>query len=198
MYGIVKRILDVVISIIAILLLLPFYFAISFVILLSSGTPIFFLQERMGKNWVPFKIIKFRTMVREAQNLGPDISSGNDKRITAIGKFLRRFKLDELPQFFNVIKGDMSIIGPRPELFKYANHFKDDYSSILKIKPGITDFASVKYKNEAVLLKEGNIESTYLTEILPNKIVLYKKYLNEIGFLTDMKIIFNTIKGLII
>ncbi len=198
MYGIVKRILDVVISSIAILLLLPFYFAISFVILINSGTPIFFLQERIGKNWVPFKIIKFRTMVREAQNLGPDISSRNDNRITTVGKFLRKFKLDELPQFFNVIKGDMSIIGPRPELFKYANYFKDDYSNILKIKPGITDFASVKYKNEAVLLKDGNIEGTYLTEILPNKIVLYKKYLNEIGFLTDMKIIFNTIKGIIL
>ncbi len=198
MYGIVKRILDGVISLIAILLLLPFYFVISFVILISSGTPVFFLQERIGKNWVPFKIIKFRTMIREAENLGPDISSGNDSRITKAGKFLRKFKLDELPQFFNVLKGDMSIIGPRPELFKYANHFKDEYTGILKIKPGITDFASVKYKNEAAMLKSGNVENIYLTQILPDKIILYKKYLNEFGFLTDLKILFNTIKGIIL
>ena len=198
MYSIVKRIVDIIISIIAILFLLPFYFAISFVILISSGMPIFFLQERVGKNWVPFKIIKFRTMIREAQNLGPGISSESDNRITAAGKFLRKFKLDELPQFFNVFKGDMSVIGPRPELLKYAYHFRDDYSSILKIKPGITDFASIKYRNEAALLNEGNRESIYINKILPDKIVLYKKYINEIGFITDMKIILNTIKGIIL
>ena len=198
MYGIVKRILDILISLVAILFLLPFYFAIGFVILIGSGTPIFFLQERVGKDWVQFKIIKFRTMVRDAHKTGPGISSKNDKRITKEGRFLRKFKLDELPQFFNVLKGDMSIIGPRPELLKYAKYFKDDYSAILKIKPGISDFASVRYRNEAELLSKGNSENIYLSEILPGKILLYKKYLNEIGFITDMKIILNTIKGLIV
>ena len=114
MYFFVKRILDILITLIGIILFFPVIIAISLLILISSGYPVFFLQERVGKDWKIFKIIKFRTMVKNADKMGIGISSHEDSRITNIGKFLRKFKIDELPQFFNVLKGDMSIVGPRP------------------------------------------------------------------------------------
>ncbi len=198
MYCAFKRILDIIIASIALVALFPLMILIAACVLLFSGRPVFYYQERVGKNWQPFRIIKFRTMVAGAEKMGPGISSGDDSRITGIGRILRKFKLDELPQFFNVLKGDMSVIGPRPELFKYAKCFYDDYTLILKYKPGITDYASVFYRDEAALLiNREDKEQFYITEILPSKINLYKKYISEIGFFTDVKILFDTIRGLI-
>ena len=198
MYFFVKRILDILITLIGTILFFPLIIAVSLIILLSSGYPVFFLQERVGKDWKIFKIIKFRTMVKNAEKMGMDISSYNDTRITSIGKILRKFKIDELPQFFNVLAGNMSLVGPRPELLKYAKYYADDYSEILKIKPGITDYASIEFKDESLLLNNSNDnEKIYLNKILPQKISLYKKYLKEANLKTDLKIIFSTFKVLI-
>ena len=198
MYFFIKRILDILITLIGIILFFPVIIMVSLIILISSGYPVFFLQERVGKDWKIFKIIKFRTMVKNAEKMGIGISSHEDSRITEIGKFLRKFKIDEIPQFFNVLLGDMSLVGPRPELLKYAEYYMEDYSEILKIKPGITDYASLEFRNENELLKDSdNNEKIYLNKILPDKIQLYKKYLREANLLTDIKIIFSTFKVLI-
>lgn len=197
MYIFIKRSLDILITVITILLFLPLILVISSGILLSSGLPVFYVQERVGMNWKLFKIFKFRTMVKNAENFGAGISSPDDPRITKIGKLLRKFKLDEIPQFFNVLLGNMSIVGPRPELMKYASYYKDDYSEILTVKPGITDFASIQFRNESDLLKGSeNVENIYLSKILPRKISLYKKYLNQVNFATDFKIMFFTVKAI--
>jgi lipopolysaccharide/colanic/teichoic acid biosynthesis glycosyltransferase len=192
-----KRLLDIFISLIALIFLSPLLIIISLGIILSSGIPIFYSQERVGKDWKRFKIIKFRTMVTDADRIGPGVSSEDDKRITKFGKFLRKHKLDELPQLLNVFVGAMSLIGPRPEIPKYAEFYKDDYSKILKLKPGITDYASVNYRNEAALLNgKSEGESFYLTKILPEKISLYKKYLHDVSLTTDLKILLSTIKAI--
>jgi lipopolysaccharide/colanic/teichoic acid biosynthesis glycosyltransferase len=198
MYFFIKRILDILITSIGIILFFPVIIAVSLIILISSGYPVFFLQERVGKDWKIFKIVKFRTMVKNADKMGSGVSSHDDYRITNIGKFLRRFKIDEIPQIFNVLLGDMSLVGPRPELLKYAEYYLDDYSEILKIKPGITDYASLEFRNESELLRHpDDNEKIYLNKILPDKIKLYKKYLKEANLTTDIKIIFSTFKVII-
>jgi len=198
MYKVFKRILDIIISLIALLVLSPLLIIISVLLLITAGTPILFTQERVGRNWKPFYIYKFRTMVKDAEDLGPQISVENDSRVTPVGRILRKYKLDELPQFINVIKGEMSIVGPRPEVKKYADAYKNDYSVILKIKPGISDYASIHYHNESSLLKlVPNAEDQYKSLIMPQKIKLYHKYMDEMSFVTDLKIIYATVKVLV-
>jgi lipopolysaccharide/colanic/teichoic acid biosynthesis glycosyltransferase len=195
MYFFIKRLIDIFISLLALLILFPFLALISLGILISSGLPILYVQERVGKEWRKFQIIKFRTMVDDADQVGPGISSEDDMRITQIGKFLRKYKLDELPQFLNVLIGDMSLIGPRPELPRFAEFYRDDYSNILSVRPGITDYASINFRHEAALMNgKADGESYYLKEILPQKIILYKKYLKKISLATDLKILFSTFK----
>lgn len=133
-------------------------------------------------------------MIIEAEKKGSSITTANDPRITKIGKFLRKFKLDEFPQLINVLKGDISFVGPRPELEKFVDIFKNDYRDILRIKPGITDYASICYKDENELIKDKeNPEKYYINEILPKKIELYKKYLNEMNIVLDIKLIIKTL-----
>ncbi len=195
MYLSLKNVLDFFISFLALILLFPVFVIIAIAIIITSGFPVFYIQKRVGKNWKEFKVIKFRTMIRNADKLDVNLSSSDDKRMTKIGKFLRKFKIDELPQFANVFIGNMSIVGPRPEVYKYASHFKNDYSIILSIKPGISDYASLAFRNEEHLLSNKiDKEEYYLNVILPEKIKLYKKYLNDISFFVDIKIIFATIK----
>jgi len=137
-------------------------------------------------------------MVENADKLGAQVTRSDDPRITKIGKVLRKYKLDELPQLINVLKGEMSLVGPRPEVPKYAKFYKDDYDEILKVKPGITDYASIEYRNENELLAGAeDVEKVYLEEILPKKIEYYKKYLRDISFLTDLKLILRTIWGIL-
>lgn len=198
MYYHLKRIFDVFVSVIVILLLLPLYLIIFLAVFITSGAPIFYYQERVGKDWQPFKMIKFRTMVKNADKIGSGITSTSDVRITPAGRFLRKYKLDELPQLFNVLKGEMSLIGPRPELIQYINFYKDDYSLILNIKPGMTDYAAIKFRDEESLIDKSNEEESYINRILPSKIILYKKYLNEMGFLTDVKILLSTMKEILL
>ncbi len=154
-----------------------------------------FKQERVGQNWEIFYIYKFRTMqIRETSN-DNGVTSADDSRITKIGKILRNYKLDELPQLINVLWGKMSFVGPRPELKKFAMVYRNDYDKILKLKPGISDYASIKYYNESNLLKEcENPEIYYLNNILPDKINLNKRYISEASFSTDFKIIITTLK----
>ncbi len=195
MYFFVKKVFDTIVSFLALILLLPIFIVIAFGIVVTSGFPVFYLQKRVGKNWKEFKVIKFRTMIKDADKIDINLSSSDDKRVTKIGKILRKFKLDELPQFINVFIGDMSIVGPRPEVFKYANYYQVEYSDILSIKPGISDYASLAFRNEEKLLSNRvDRENFYLDEILPQKINLYKKYLKEISFLVDIKIIFATVR----
>jgi len=194
-YG--KRIFDFIASLIGLILLSPFLVIIGVLVKISDKGPVFYRSKRVGQNFKPFYLLKFRTMVVNAEELGPSITKGGDQRITKIGKFLRKTKLDELPQLWNVIKGELSLVGPRPEVEKYISFYKDDYKEILKIKPGITDYAAIKFRNEEeILAKFEDVEKAYIENVLPAKIKLYKTYLGEIGFLTDLKIIFKTLWGI--
>ena len=194
-YG--KRIFDFIASLIGLILLSPFLVIIGVLVKISDKGPVFYRSKRVGQNFKPFYLLKFRTMVVNAEELGPSITKGGDQRITKIGKFLRKYKLDELPQLWNVVKGELSLVGPRPEVEKYISFYKDDYKEILKIRPGITDYAAIKFKNEEeILAKFEDVEKAYIENVLPEKIKLYKTYLNEIGFLTDLKLIFKTLWGI--
>jgi len=189
-----KPLFDFVVSLFGIIVFTPFFLIIAVVIKLSSKGSILFKQERAGLNFKPFNIFKFRTMVANAEKLGEAVTTSGDLRITRIGRILRNLKLDELPQLFNVLFGQMSIVGPRPEVMKYVSQFKGDYSHILKVKPGITDYAALKYRNEEeIMAKYDNVELGYIEEVLPAKIKLYRKYIEEISFLTDLKLVFKTL-----
>lgn len=197
MYSFAKRSFDILFSFTILLVLIPFLLGISFGILIASGMPIIYKQDRIGKNWKVFKIFKFRTMVNNADKIGPGISTQNDSRVSGIGVFLRKFKLDELPQFINVLKGDMSIIGPRPELLQYALKYTSDYTNILKVRPGISDYASIRFRNEASLLEgKTDPEEFYLNSVLPQKIKMYREYVSDLSLVTDVKIFFVTIKSI--
>ncbi len=195
-YG--KRIFDFLASLCGIIILSPFFLVIACLIKLQDGGPIFFKQKRVGLNFKPFYLFKFRTMIADAEKKGPLITQGDDPRITPLGRFLRKYKIDELPQLINVLKGEMSLVGPRPEVEKYVKIFEKDYQEILKIKPGITDYASIFFRDEESVLKQyDNPEEGYLREVLPQKIRFYKKYLKEISILTDLKLIFMTLGKII-
>lgn len=153
--------------------------------------PVFYRQQRVGRGFQPFRIFKFRTMVVDAPLRGGQITSGhNDPRITRIGRFLRKWKLDELPQLFNVVQGDMSLVGPRPEVPRYVEMFRTEYTDILRVRPGITDLASIKYRDEASLLSLSNDpERTYVDEILPAKLALAREYVARASFGLDLRIL---------
>ena len=189
-----KRSFDVVSSLIGIIVLFPLLLILWICIQLESSGGGFYRQVRVGKDGVDFRLWKFRTMQTGADKKGLLTIGGRDSRVTRIGFYLRKYKLDELPQLINVLVGDMSIVGPRPEVRKYVELYSQDQRKVLSVKPGITDYASIEYSNENDLLaKSDNPEKTYIEEVLPAKLVLNQKYLNEQGFLTDLKIIFQTI-----
>jgi len=191
-YG--KRIFDLVLAIPSIVILSPIFLLCAVLIKIETSGPVFFTHERIGRGWKPFRLYKFRTMVKDASRIGPLITSSSDPRITRVGRILRKFKIDEMPQIINVIKGDMSVIGPRPEVRKYVEAFRDDYEDVLRIKPGMTDYALIAFRNEEeILSKFENMEEGYLKEVFPKKIELYKKYMEEMSLLTDVKIFFKTI-----
>lgn len=189
-----KRLIDFILSLVGLIILLPVFIVIAILIKKEDGGSIFFRQTRVGQNGKIFKIYKFRTMVENAEKLGAQITKGDDPRITKIGKILRKYKLDELLQLINVLKGEMSLVGPRPEVPKYVNAYKEKYKEILKVKPGITDFAALEYIDEERLLKGAkDPEKIYIEKILPEKIKYYEKYIKQMSFLTDLKIILKTI-----
>lgn len=192
-----KRAFDILSSLLALLIGLPFFLIISILILMTGRGGIFFRQERIGKNRIPFYLYKFRTMRLDSEKSGQITVGGRDPRITKTGYILRKFKLDEFPQLLNILKGDMSIVGPRPEVKKYVDLYNKEQLNVLSVSPGLTDFASIEYINENELLgKSDNPEQTYIDEIMPAKLKLNQKYLEQQSFLLDIKLIFRTIFGI--
>jgi lipopolysaccharide/colanic/teichoic acid biosynthesis glycosyltransferase len=195
---IMKRVFDIVVAFLGLLLLLPVLLLVAFLIKLDSPGPIFFRQERIGKGFRPFLIYKFRTMVQDAPRKGGSITVGADPRITRVGRILRKTKLDELPQLFNILRGEMSFVGPRPEVRQYVELFRQDYEEILNVRPGITDLASLKYRDEAEVLRHAeNPEEEYVRHVLPDKIRLAKEYRRRSSLFFDMTLIFKTLLTLV-
>ena len=190
-----KRLFDLGASFFGLILLAPIFVLSALWIMIDSKGPIFFRQERVGFQGINFRIHKFRTMVSDAEKKGKQITVGADSRITAIGVFLRKYKLDELPQLIDVLVGNMSLVGPRPEVPKYIDRYSDDEKhDVLSVKPGITDNASIEFRDESELLASSkDPEATYINEVLPKKIALYRKYVKERSFFGDVVIIFKTI-----
>ena len=193
-----KRFFDIISSLIVLTIGLPFFIIISLLIALDSKGGIFFIQKRVGRNNVDFGLFKFRTMRPGSEKAGQITVGGKDPRITKIGYLLRKFKLDEFPQLLNVILGDMSIIGPRPEVRRYVDMYSKEQLKVLSVRPGLSDFASIEYINENELLgKSDNPEKTYIGEIMPAKLQLNLKYIEQKSFGTDIKLIFKTIRKII-
>lgn len=189
-----KRGFDFIASLIGCIILMPIYILIAILIKIDSKGPVFFKQKRVGQYGEIFEILKYRTMVVDAEKIGKQITVGNDNRITKIGKFLRKYKLDELPQLFNVLKGDMSLVGPRPEVPKYVELYNDEEKKVLNVKPGITDFASIEYRDENEILgKVENPEEYYINVIMKHKLTLNLKYINNNNIFIDIKIILQTL-----
>ena len=188
-----KRSFDIIMSALGMYLLSPFLLLLSLAIILNSGFPIFYFQERIGKGGHAFKLIKFRTMRTNSKGL--QITLDKDPRITGVGNFLRKYKLDELPQLLNIFLGQMSFVGPRPEVRKYVELYTAEEKKIVSIKPGLTGLDSLNYSQESELLKNTtDPEHTYITEILPEKIKLNLVYLEKRNFGYDISIILATIK----
>jgi len=193
-----KRLFDIIFSIIIILLGLPFFIIISILILFDGDMNIFFIQERVGKNKNTFKLYKFRSMKSNSEENGQITIGAKDSRITKIGYYLRKYKIDEFPQLLNVLMGQMSIVGPRPEVDKYVKLYSNEQEQVLSVKPGLTDLASISYFEENKLLgKSNNPEETYISEVMPEKIKLSLEYINNQSFINDMKIILSTIKRIL-
>ncbi|SRR5713226_1736204 len=189
-----KRAFDIVVSFLGLVLLLPLLLLVALLIKQDSPGPIFFRQERMGKGFRPFFMCKFRTMVQDAARKGEPITLGRDPRITRVGWYLRKTKIDEFPQLINVLKGEMSLVGPRPEIREFVELFRQDYEEILKVRPGITDLASLKYRDEAAVLEQSeNPEEEYLRRVLPDKINLSKEYIRRSSFFFDLTLILKTV-----
>ena len=193
-----KRIFDFLLALIGILFLLPLFILISVFIKVDSSEPIFYKQIRVGKNNKDFKLLKFRTMASGSDKQGLITVGNNDSRITKPGAFLRKYKLDELPQLINVLIGDMSLVGPRPEVRKYVSLYTEKQLYVLSVKPGITDIASIKFSNENELLKGQNEpEKFYIETIMPEKLKLNLEYINKMSFFYDLKLIFMTIQKIL-
>lgn len=188
-----KRIIGVVLAIILLLLLLPLYLVITLAIVINDGFPVFYRPLRGGYHNKSFRIFKFRTMVKNADKIGGGTTALNDPRITKVGNFLRKTKLDEIPQLFNIIGGTMSFIGPRPELLRYVEKYEGDEKLILEVRPGITDYSSVEFINLDEIVGSGNADEMYEKYVLQKKNQLRIKYAREVSFKTDCAIFFNTI-----
>lgn len=189
-----KRALDVIAALVGLVVLAPLFAVVALLIKIDSPGPVFFSQERMGKAFRPFWMLKFRTMVKDASRLGGLLTSSRDPRITAVGGVLRKTKIDELPQLINVLRGDMSFVGPlRPEVRPYVDLYRDDYADLLTVRPGITDLASIVHRDEqAMLAKFENPEDEYVRWLLPKKIQLGKEYLRQSSLFFDLSLIVNT------
>lgn len=189
-----KRVFDIASSLFFLILLFPLIIFFAVWITLDSKGGVFYRQVRVGKNNRDFKMLKFRSMRPGSDTEGLLTIGGRDPRITSAGHFLRKSKLDELPQLINIIKGDMSVVGPRPEVRKYVALYSAEQMKVLKVRPGLTDYASLEYIDESTLLGESpDPEKTYIETIMPAKLELNLRYINERSFSGDLKIIFKTI-----
>jgi len=194
-----KRLFDIVVSLWGLAILSPLFLVIALAIKFSSPGPVFYRGLRVGRFGKPFYMVKFRTMVLNADKLGGPSTADDDPRITEIGRWLRRYKLDELPQLFNVLKGEMSIVGPRPEVQEVVALYTEREKPLLTLKPGITDYASLWNIDEGAILKGSkNPHQDYLKKIWPKKVELQLKYLREQSLWTDCKIILQTVRQLVV
>lgn len=192
------RLLDFFFSFLGVLFFFPFFLIISILIVLDSKGGVFYCQNRVGLYSVDFKLIKFRTMKVDSERKGLITVGTKDNRITRIGYYLRKYKLDELPQLINVLKGDMSLVGPRPEVRKYVNMYSEEQRRVLSVVPGITDYASIEYIGENKLLGEASDpDDTYVRQILPDKIRYNMKYIDHQSIKEYFKIIFLTIRCIV-
>ena len=189
------RVFDILFSIIVVIVLFPFLIIIAAVIKITTAGDIFFIQKRVGQSGKDFNLYKFRTMHKDADTKGLLTVGGRDSRITKVGYLLRKFKVDELPQLINIIAGDMSIVGPRPEVRKYVQMYDDEQLKVLYVKPGLTDFASLEFINENELLAmSSNPEQLYIEKIMPAKLLLNKKFIDNRGIKIYFEVIIKTIK----
>lgn len=189
-----KRSFDILASLIGLLILSPIFLIVSVIIKLTDGGPVFYLQWRVGKLNTEFTLFKFRSMYMDADKRGLLTVGGRDPRITPAGYYLRKYKIDELPQLINVLIGDMSLVGPRPEVRKYVDYYTPEQMRVLSVKPGITDNASIAFIDENTLLaKAADPEAFYIQELIPKKTAIYLEYVDQQSFWLDIKIIFKTI-----
>ncbi|MFO0770262.1 MAG: sugar transferase [Nitrospiraceae bacterium] len=189
--------MDFMLALVGVVFLFPLLVCIALWVKFDSLGPVFFLHERIGRNFRPFRMYKFRTMCANAGLDGGEITVSGDARVTVVGRWLRRTKLDELPQLLNVLRGEMSLVGPRPEVRHYVEQFRHDYEELLKVRPGITDPASLKYRNEETILAETECpEEYYVQHILPDKIRVAREYVRNASFLGDLLILLRTISRL--
>lgn len=195
-----KRFIDIILSAIGLILLSPIFIALAIAIKRNSPGPVFYQGVRAGKNLKPFRMFKFRSMVVNADQIGGENTPGDDPRLTKVGKFMKRYKLDEFPQLINVLKGEMSLVGPRPEVLRYANQYQGEEKIVYTVKPGMTDYASLWNIHEEERLRgakdDEEADRIYAEEIRPEKVRLQMKYVKEMSLWTDIKIIFKTIKGI--
>jgi lipopolysaccharide/colanic/teichoic acid biosynthesis glycosyltransferase len=191
----IKRLLDIILSLTALMLLFPFFVLISLLICLESKGSPFFMHDRIGKGMLVFRLIKFRTMTTVDTSATPQFEPGEKSRVTKVGNVLRSTKIDELPELINVLKGDMSIVGPRPEVSTYVQFYPEAFKAILHVRPGLSDYASIKFRNEEEILAcQPDPEHYYRHVILPDKLRLAKHYTEEVSFRTDFRIIVETLK----
>lgn len=193
----IKRTFDFILAAFVLCLIWPFVLAIAVAIRIQSPGPILYRGMRSGLNSKTFHIFKFRTMVVNAEKIGGPSTALNDPRLTPIGKFLRKYKIDELPQFINILVGDMSFVGPRPQVEKYTRLYKDEEKIILSVKPGLTDYASIRFINLDAILGDSDVDEKYLRDIEPLKNKLRIKYAQEHNLLIDLKILFMTFIGML-
>ena len=193
-----KRALDIMAALFGLIMLAPLFVVVAILITTDSPGPVFFRQERIGRGFRPFWIYKFRTMVKDAPDRGGALTASGDPRVTRIGKILRQTKIDELPQLINILRGDMSLVGPRPEVCQYVELFRKNYETILAVRPGITDPASLKYRDEsAILARSENPEQEYIRRVLPDKLKLGEEYVRQSSLVLDLVVIFKTILAVI-
>ena len=200
MNQIIKRLFDLIVSILFLLFTLPFLLLIAVVIKLDSPGPVLFRGRRVGRGGKEFEILKFRTMVEDPALVGPALTSKSDLRITRVGKFLRHYKLDEIPQLLNVIRGEMSLVGPRPEDPKYVEHYTREQRKALSVLPGIASSAAVKFRHEEDFLAEveaEELERVYLTEVLPAKLALDLEYVENQSLLLDIRILYGAVTAVL-
>jgi lipopolysaccharide/colanic/teichoic acid biosynthesis glycosyltransferase len=193
-----KRTCDLLVSSLGLSLLSPFLALIAVLIKIDSRGPVFFRQERVGQGFRRFSIYKFRTMVVAAPRLGGALTIHDDPRITRLGRILRKSKIDEIPQLINVFRGEMTLVGPRPEVQRYVDLFWHDYQEILRVRPGITDLASLKYRDEAPLLAVADPEQEYIMSILPDKIALAKEYMRHSSLSFDLLLVVKTVAKIVL
>jgi lipopolysaccharide/colanic/teichoic acid biosynthesis glycosyltransferase len=196
-YTFFKRLFDIIFSLWGLMILSPVLIIVSLIIKFDSNGPVFYRPERTGKGGRKFRIFKFRTMVLNADKLGGPSTAFEDERLTKIGKFLRRYKIDEFPQLINILFGQMSFVGPRPQVEEYTSRYEGVQKLILSVRPGLTDYASIEFINLDKILGNVNVDEKYRTEIEPRKNELRLKYVKERSFIVDMKIIIHTIGRLL-